>query len=57
MDTGWGKSSYSNPTGCCVEARQQGTVQVRDSKIPDTSPVLGFAPAAWQEFIAGIKAV
>lgn len=49
------KSSYSNPTGECVEVARNipGTVAVRDSKAP-AGPVLLLAPAAWSDFQAGI---
>lgn len=51
----WAKSTHSgNPSGQCVEARQDGTVQVRDTKDPH-SPILEFSPAAWIAFIDGIK--
>lgn len=48
------KSSYSK-TSSCLEARQLGTVQVRDSADPG-GPVQQYAPAAWQEFITRIGA-
>lgn len=47
----WLKSSYSNGGDMCVEARQRGTVQVRDSKLGDASPVVEYTPAAWRAFI------
>ncbi|MFD7224504.1 DUF397 domain-containing protein [Streptomyces sp. NPDC059892] len=45
------KSSYSNPSGECVEVAQNvpGTVAVRDSKNP-TGPLLQLTPAAWSAF-------
>jgi Domain of unknown function (DUF397) len=48
----WAKSSFSWRTNC-VEARQRGTVDVRDSKEP--GPVLSFSPAAWRGFLDTIK--
>lgn len=54
-DTNWAKSSYSFSNGNCVEARQDGTVQVRDSQDKD-GPVLTFTPAAWQEFTRSLRA-
>jgi len=50
----WAKSTYSNPSGSCVEARQDGVVQVRDTKDPH-SPILEFSPASWQAFVDGLK--
>jgi len=52
----WAKSTHSNPNGACLEARQDGTVQVRDSVLGDASPVQGYAPAAWQDFLARARA-
>ncbi|MFJ2706504.1 DUF397 domain-containing protein [Streptomyces sp. NPDC087428] len=49
----WFKSSYSTNDGpSCVEvAAAPTTVHVRDSKnIP--GPELGFAPAAWADFVS-----
>ncbi len=55
--TGWRKSSYSNSTGGCVEvAEAWRTVGVRDSKQHGTGPVLAFSAAAWQAFLAQVKA-
>jgi hypothetical protein len=53
----WRKSSYSNPNGACVEtsAEVAGTVLVRDSRLGEGSPVLEFSPAAWTEFLTGIR--
>jgi hypothetical protein len=47
----WQKSSHS---GACVEARQDGAVQVRDSKDPD-GPVLMFPGSTWGRFVAALK--
>ncbi|WNI22994.1 DUF397 domain-containing protein [Streptomyces sp. ITFR-16] len=52
-DLSWVKSSYSTNDGPqCVEVAAALTaVHVRDSKnIP--GPELGFAPAAWADFVA-----
>jgi Domain of unknown function (DUF397) len=55
--TGWRKSTYSNSTGGCVEvATARRTVGVRDSKQNGTGPVLAFSAAAWQAFLAQVKA-
>ncbi|MFJ2116028.1 DUF397 domain-containing protein [Streptomyces sp. NPDC087850] len=51
------KSSYSNPTGECVEVALNvpHTVAVRDSKHP-AGPVLRLAPTAWAAFARGVRA-
>ncbi|MFS0692603.1 DUF397 domain-containing protein [Streptomyces nitrosporeus] len=50
----WFKSSYSdtsNGNDCVEVAAVPGAVYVRDSKnVP--GPQLGFAPAAWTDFVA-----
>jgi Domain of unknown function (DUF397) len=56
--TPWAKSSYSNPSGNCLEWRvvQAGggaRVQVRDSRNPG-GQVLTFDPAAWATFTAAL---
>ncbi|SDM95475.1 DUF397 domain-containing protein [Actinacidiphila guanduensis] len=56
----WFTSSYSDNGGTCVEvaanlAASRGVVPVRDSKDP-SGPALAFAPAAWADFVAGVKA-
>ncbi|MFQ6226138.1 DUF397 domain-containing protein [Nocardia sp. NPDC002869] len=51
----WFKSSYSQPSGDCVEvAHTTDAVGVRDSKDP-AGPVLVFAPAEWDTFIREIS--
>ncbi len=53
----WATSSHSTPDGGnCVQARLacQGTVQVRESKTPD-SATLAFTYAEWLAFTAAIK--
>lgn len=53
----WKKSSRSNGNGGnnCVEvATLTYGVAVRDSKHPDMPPLV-FNPAAWAEFLAGVK--
>lgn len=53
----WRKSTYSggNGGGCVdVAGNLPGIVAVRDSKDP-SGPALSFAPAAWSEFVQGMK--
>lgn len=55
--TPWRKSSFSNPSGNCVEAAllpAEG-VAVRNSRFPD-GPALIFTDAEWDAFIRGVKA-
>ncbi|ARF80850.1 DUF397 domain-containing protein [Kitasatospora aureofaciens] len=57
-DLTWRKSSYSGGEGGnCVEVADgiTGLIPVRDSKDPH-GPALGFSPAAWRAFVAGIRA-
>jgi hypothetical protein len=55
-DAHWVKSSFSFSNGNCTEvAARHGAVLVRDSKLGEESPVLSFAPEAWQRFLAGVK--
>ena len=47
----WRKSSYSNPSGNCVEAAElRGGVTVRDSWFP-AGPTLAFTRATWDAFL------
>ncbi|MFD4996435.1 DUF397 domain-containing protein [Streptomyces buecherae] len=61
MTENWTKSSYSQSNGGeCIEwapahAATTGVVPVRDSKDPQ-GPTLAFDPAAWNAFVAGVKA-
>ncbi|MFD8533099.1 DUF397 domain-containing protein [Streptosporangium canum] len=53
----WRKSSYSGGSSDnCVEVATDfsGVVAVRDSKDP-SGPVLTFTPAAWRDFLKGIR--
>lgn len=54
LDDTWRRSSFSAREGACMEVRQRegGVVEVRDSKVGDTGPVLTFEPKAWSEFTA-----
>jgi hypothetical protein len=50
----WRKSSYSNPSGNCVEAAElAGGVALRDSRFPD-GPKLVFTSAVWDAFLRGV---
>jgi hypothetical protein len=52
----WFKSSYSSPTGQCVECAraQDGGMAVRDSQHP-TGAALAFARAAWHAFLGDVR--
>jgi hypothetical protein len=51
----WRKSSYSNPSGNCVEAADLlGGVALRDSRSPD-GPALVFTSATWGTFVRKVK--
>ena len=53
----WWKSSYSSPSGNCVEAAflTDSEVAVRNSRFPD-GPALIFTDAEWDAFLRGVKA-
>lgn len=47
----WKKSSRSGGNGSCVEVRlTEGSVQVRDTKLGDQSPILGVPAGARARF-------
>lgn len=53
----WRKASYSNNGASCVEVRYlDGVVQVRDTKLGETSPVLSFTPDEWRALTDGVRA-
>lgn len=54
----WTKSSFSaDKPQCCVEARVvRDGVEVRDSKLGESSPVLWFTPDEWDAFTGGVRA-
>jgi uncharacterized protein DUF397 len=51
----WFKSSKSESGGCLQVSIGPDDVAVRQSTQPD-GPVLSFAPSAWAEFIADLRA-
>lgn len=53
----WKKSSRSGGQGgACVEARAHaGVVQVRDTKLGESSPILGASAADWAAILGGLK--
>lgn len=52
----WKKSSRSQTQGQCVELRLgDDAVQVRDSKLGDSSPVFDIAPADYATLIGDLK--
>ena len=54
-DAAWRKSSYSSPSGNCVEAAKlTGGVAQGDSRFLD-GPALVFAGVAWDVFLRGVK--
>jgi hypothetical protein len=56
VDAQWDKSSYSNPSGNCVEVSQNpDEVRVRDTKAKENGPELVFTVAEWRAFIEGAK--
>jgi hypothetical protein len=51
----WRTSSYSNPSGNCLEAAELAdSVALRDSRSPD-GPVLVFTSAMWDAFLRSMK--
>ena len=51
----WRKSSYSNPSGNCLEAAElAGGVALRDSRLPD-GPALAFTRVTWDEFLCRVR--
>ena len=52
----WLKSSYSGPTGNCVEIAflAGGEIAVRNSREPE-GPALVFTPTEWGAFLSGAR--
>jgi hypothetical protein len=56
VEARWVKAASSNVNGCvevCIDG--EGTVQIRDSKLGDASPILQFTPQEWACFLDGVK--
>lgn len=52
----WRTSSYSNNGASCVEVRLIGNrIEVRDTKLGEDSPVLGFTSSEWTVFMRGAQ--
>lgn len=53
----WFKASASGSVGNCVEAcrREDGGIDVRDSKANGTGPVLSFTGPEWEAFLDGAR--
>ncbi|GAB3234404.1 hypothetical protein GCM10027447_31470 [Glycomyces halotolerans] len=52
----WQKSSRSQTQGNCVELRQnQIAVQVRDSKLGGSSPILNLDPGTFTSLLEDLK--
>lgn len=55
LTAAWRKSSYSTPSGNCVEAAGlTDGVALRDSRFPD-GPALVFTGAEWDAFLGGVR--
>lgn len=55
LTASWAKSTRSNGSDGCVEARiYSGDVQIRDSKDP-SGPALTFGPGSYLAFLATVK--
>lgn len=58
MDSTFRKSTFSNPSGDCVEVARgtDDVIRVRDSKDKGTGLTLSFTPAEWRAFLEGARA-
>jgi hypothetical protein len=55
LDGEWRKSTRSNGSGACVEARRMhGSVELRDTK-DRPGPTLSFTAESWVRFIAAVR--
>ncbi|THV40632.1 DUF397 domain-containing protein [Glycomyces buryatensis] len=56
LSRNWKKSTRSGSQGNCVELRLgDESVQVRDSKLGDASPILSLDPASYAMLIEDLK--
>jgi hypothetical protein len=51
----WKTSSYCSSSACVEVAKTPNEIRVRNSNDPDATELI-FVPAAWAEFMAGIRA-
>ena len=52
----WTRASFCSADGCLeVRQRDNGTVEVRDSKLGDDSPILRFSREEWDAHLAGVR--
>ena len=56
LPTAWRRSSWCSANSCVEIAELPDGVAIRDSKSPDTSPILTFSTDEWRSFLAGVKA-
>lgn len=56
LDEQWRKATRSNNNGACAQVRKiDDVIQVRDSKLGEASPILGFNEVEWAAFLDGAR--